>query len=524
MYQSDEPSRKRKLDAKWVAAVALIVVIIFGAVFYITRGAEPRTVEEKVEARLVFDESVTEAESTLINSEVAAQNIDITGQVDVSVSWEIGVDNEDIVLMSYVPTVDKYDISQDSAVYDLQSSTVSSTSDENISDYFEPFVTRIAGVDDSDGLSSTDSAITFIPFEDVSTSVKVISIEGNYFLDEFNGGAVHRVVSFDGEGSSSLAMFQIERMSEKDVFKTNITGVTALTREMQNKLDEVKDPLFFSDKIGDFLADADLTHVSNEVSFKEPCAYSRTLFCSPPEFIETLKASGVDLVELTGNHNNDLGDNFNTETINQYHDLGMGTVGGGLNAEEAAKPFTVSEDGTNLAFLAYNYPDSIGSGAIATETKAGANSFDFEKIEKDIAEAKVSSDSVIVNVQFWECYAYPDGYIEFPKCDKPIGEQEATFKKIVDLGADMVVGSSAHQPQTWEYYKGKPIYYGLGNMYFEQTQWPGTERGLVLSNYYVAGEHVQTKITPTVYGKDFQPRLMNDEEANYLLGRLNEAR
>jgi poly-gamma-glutamate capsule biosynthesis protein CapA/YwtB (metallophosphatase superfamily) len=294
---------------------------------------------------------------------------------------------------------------------------------------------------------------------------------------------------------------------------------------MQRKLTQVGgDPLYFSAKIGAFLSDADLTHVSNEVSFKPNCGYSNTLFCSPPEFIETLKASGVDLVELTGNHNNDLGSKFNTETIELYESLGWATIGGGLNTTDAAEPFIADTKNSKVAFLAYNYPDSPNGGAIAGPESAGANSFDFDRIETEIASAKQTADFVIVNVQYWECYAYPDGYLEYPICDKPIGEQEAVFKKLVDLGANMVVGSSAHQPQTYELYKDAPIYYGLGNLYFDQTSWPGTERGIILTHYFVDGILLQTKLTPTVFDKDLQTRIATADQADYLLRRLQTAR
>lgn len=131
---------------------------------------------------------------------------------------------------------------------------------------------------------------------------------------------------------------------------------------------------------------------------------------------------------------------------------------------------------------------------------------------------------MVVDVQFWECYAYPDSYVEYPICDLPIGEQEAVFKKLVDMGADIVVGTSAHQPQIYEIYNGKPIYYGLGNLYFDQTQWPGTERGIILTHYFYAGKLVQTKLSPTEYDEDLQTALMPTEKAEEFLERLNSAR
>ncbi len=145
----------------------------------------------------------------------------------------------------------------------------------------------------------------------------------------------------------------------------------------------------------------------------------------------------------------------------------------------------VSANAATILLINGNFDAAVGW---TLADGAGANSFDFTRIETDIAAVKKISEYVIVNVQYWECYAYPNGYIEYPVCDKPIGEQEANFKKIVDLGADMVVGTSAHQPQTYELYNGKPIYYGLGNLYFDQTSWPGTERGIILTHYFINGE------------------------------------
>jgi poly-gamma-glutamate synthesis protein (capsule biosynthesis protein) len=370
-----------------------------------------------------------------------------------------------------------------------------------------------------------DTAVAFIPATELTSELKLLALEGAYYLDAYTKGAVFRQASYSGEGAASLADLRLNDLATKDdTLKVNMTGVTALTRVMMNKLRAVKDPKYFSKQIGAFLADADITHVSNEVSFKAGCGYSDTLFCAPPEMIEVLKDSGVDLVELTGNHNNDTGNQYNTESINLYHGLGWKTIGGGLNEVEAAKSYIADQKHSKVAFLAYNYADAVGSGAIAKATTAGANRFDYEKIKADIIAAKQQASFVIVDIQFWECYAYPNGYVEFPQCDTPIPTQKDVFRKVADLGAHMVIGTSAHQPQTYEVYNGVPIYYGLGNLYFEQTQWPGTERGIILTHYFVDGKLVQTKLSPTVYDTELQTHLMSDADAAMLLGRLKTAR
>jgi poly-gamma-glutamate capsule biosynthesis protein CapA/YwtB (metallophosphatase superfamily) len=303
-----------------------------------------------------------------------------------------------------------------------------------------------------------------------------------------------------------------------------MTGVTALTRVMIQKLAAVKDPRYFSTYIAAFLADADITHVSDEVSFKPACTYAVSKFCAPPEMIDVLKDAGVDLVELTGNHNNDFGSQNNTDTIALYRSLGWHTFGGGLNDADAAIPYLADQKHSKIAFLGYNDADGPQSGVIATAAQAGGNHFDAAKAKADIEKARQSSDFVIVDVQFLECYSYPEGFIEYPQCDGPIPNQQATFRQLIDDGADMIIGTQAHQPQTYELYNGKPIYYGLGNLFFDQTRWPGTERGIVLTHYFSGGTLLQTKLSPTIFDQGLQSKLMDDAAAVPFLQRLGAAR
>lgn len=508
--------------------LGILLLIIFGVVGY-NYLFDNETIEEQVASRLIFDNTVSEPEQEIISQKFIDSEIELESDTTVNVNTLLEPSDTGVILGVYVPVTSFGAVRQNINTDEFDSNKIVFLEDtpqivreaiqEQLSIYSSSLIKSLDGI--------TEESIAIIPATKISSNIKLLSLNDSYYLDDFLSGGIYRTVSFSSSGSATISNLDFyDGYSGEEILKVNMTGVTALTREMQKKLSSVKDPTYFSAKIGDFLADADITHVSNEVSFLENCPYSYTAFCSPPEFIETLKASGVDLVELTGNHNNDLGSEANTDTINLYKELGWATIGGGLNSEEAAKPYIADMEGSKIAFLAYNYPDSPNGGAISGADRAGANSFDFsyESIKADIDSAKQNSDFVIVNIQYWECYSYPDGYIEFPICDKPIDGQEETFKKMIDLGADMVIGSSAHQPQTYEIYEGKPIYYGLGNLYFEQTQWPGTERGIILTHYFMNGALLQTKLTPTVYDRDLQTRIMTPEESNYLLTRLHDAR
>jgi Bacterial capsule synthesis protein PGA_cap len=512
----------------------IVFLVLVAALLAIAGASVRKNVQEDPAARVVsklrFDASVNKIEEQIITKAIATQNKTPKNSINIHINTVLESTNNLHTLAVYVPVTGLYSTRQETSIAELANSSVyvpSVTDNKTRSAIVELLGIKADQLKTMSSptidIGSTDIAL--IPIDQLSNKVKLLTFEGSYYLDSFQKGAIFRQVEFSGQGKSELSNLKLnDYLAKGTVLKVNMTGVTALTRLMMKKLNTVKDPLYFSAKIGDFLADADITHVSNEVSFMEGCQYSHTVFCAPLEYIETLKASGVDVVELTGNHNNDSGSRYNTDTINLYHSLGWGTFGGGLNSMEAAIPYYVEKKGSMLTFLGYNYPDSPSGGPIAAESKAGANSFDFEKIKKDIESAKKKSHYVIVDVQFWECYAYPDGYIEFPECDTPIANQKEVFRKITDLGADMVVGTQAHQPQTFEIYNSKPIYYGLGNLYFEQTQWPGTERGIILTHYFSRGELLQTKLSPTVYDSALQTRLMTNVDAVKLLKRLEVAR
>ncbi|MGH7158347.1 MAG: CapA family protein [Candidatus Saccharimonadales bacterium] len=515
--------RKRTL---FVIAALLLAAAIGLAVYATLFKGTPA---ERAANRLQFDPSVTEAEQAAIRQAVAEQAKTYDGTVNVRVETAPAAANVATVVAVFVPVASAYDARQSVTSADLVSLQLFVPADTD--DVTREALAAALGVPAASlqslaaGSEVPNGSIAFVPPSQLSPTVKLLAFEGGYYLDSFTSGALFRQAVFEGGGTAGLNGLSLNTNPSKETtFKVNMTGVTALTRVMIRKLASVPDATYFSQKIGDFLADADLTHVSNEVSFKEGCTYHAALFCSPPGMIDALKDSGVDVVELTGNHNNDVGSQANTQTINLYHSLGWGTFGGGLNAVEAAKPFVAEQKGTKVAFLGYNQADAPGSGALATATGAGANPFSATQAQADISAAKEQGSFVVVDVQYSECFAYPGGYTEMPSCDQPISGQTAAFRRYIDMGADVVIGSSAHQPQTYELYKDKPIYYGLGNMYFDQTQQPGTERGIILTHYFVGGKLLQTKLTPTVYDKNLQTQLMDGDDAQYLLERLQTAR
>ena len=198
---------------------------------------------------------------------------------------------------------------------------------------------------------SGDASI--VPVGELDSSMKLLAVDDAYYLEDFARGALFEYLVVEGESAEDLALFNelitstLAEFPERETTLTMAqTGVTALSRRMNGKLAQVDGGAYFAASIGDFLKRFDLTHTSNESSFTD---YATTAnICSKWGFVDTLTAIGLDIVELTGNHNVDCGATAAIETIDKYEELGIKTVGGGRNAAEAAVPLEIAQKGTNI--------------------------------------------------------------------------------------------------------------------------------------------------------------------------------
>ncbi len=284
------------------------------------------------------------------------------------------------------------------------------------------------------------------------------------------------------------------------------TGVTAMTRAFIPAVEKSGDPLSPVKYTRAVTSGADLATTSNEVSFREPCTWplkDRMLFCSPIRYLKILEESGFDVIELTGNHNNDFGAVHNAESMELLKRVGMKYFGGGKNRNDADKVLYMTVKGTTVAFVGFN---ELGPEyAFASNTKAGASRLSKEIFTRLIKEAVSKADVVIVTVQ-WSNEDNP----------APREIQKRYFHLAADLGATIIVSSSAHRPMGLEFYKGKFISYGLGNFLFDQMQSLNHRRGLIARHHIYGGRHVSTELIPYLIYDYSQPRLLREKEAREL--------
>ena len=241
-----------------------------------------------------------------------------------------------------------------------------------------------------------------------------------------------------------------------------MTGVTGLVRALAYRM-ETKGITYPGEAIAPWLRSGDFTHVSNEVSFTSDCPYPQPLslslfFCSRESYLGLLDDVGVNIVELTGNHNLDWGEAAALNTLDLYQQRGWHTFGGGRNLADAQKPLLIDHNGNRLAFIGCNLVGPVAAWATADHPGA-APCGDQAWMIAQVKQLRSAGYLPIVTFQYSENYT-----------DTASAEEKADYHAMVDAGAVIVDGSQAHTPKEMEFYGGSFIHYGLGNLFFDQME------------------------------------------------------
>lgn len=358
-------------------------------------------------------------------------------------------------------------------------------------------------------------AWAIVPFEELDPRWKVLSVNGQSPVhNDFNATAYSLKMNF----SLKPAVFPL-LSSNRDPNKLTVlamTGVTALVRATADRMDK-NGVLYPGEEIRTVLRAADLTHISNEVSFDPNCPTpdpwtSSLQFCSAPRYIGLLEDIGVDIVELTGNHLLDYGTGPMLTTLDMYDQRGWLHYGGGRNLADARQAIKVINHGNKLAFLGCN---PVGPASDwATDTRPGSASCDYKQMKAEIASLRSEGYLPIMTFQYNEYYqSFPTDY------------EQRDFRSMADAGAIIVSGSQAHVPAAMEFYEGSFIHYGLGNLFFDQmshlldngTIITDTRNVFVDRHIFYDGRYIGTELLTYIIEDYARPRVMtNTERANFL--------
>jgi len=249
----------------------------------------------------------------------------------------------------------------------------------------------------------------------------------------------------------------------------------------------------------------------------EPLPDKEHTFRSKPSAARGLANAGFDVVSLANPHIMDYGEEGFLDTLEFLSWYSVKPVGGGVNLESAKKPVIFTVKGVKVAFLAY-YKGNQYDPAFAKEDKPGPVFPVYGELEKDVAAAKEQSDFVIVSIH----WGIPS---EGNKESVLTSRQKLYAQKLIDSGADVVLGQWLHTLQGIEIYKGKPIVHSLGDFIYG-TYAKKLPIGFILKFVFSSETLLRIEITPlstsNTRTRSYFPVALRDKAAQDAMGTLSK--
>jgi hypothetical protein len=196
-----------------------------------------------------------------------------------------------------------------------------------------------------------------------------------------------------------------------------------------------------------------------------------------PSGAKELSDAGFNIFSFASEHTMEWSEDAMLDTINVITENNMSVIGAGKSIKEARKPAIIDCKGTKIGFLAYC--SVVPRGHEAGEDKAGlapirattfyapvdsqqgmvarihtkANTDDLAAMVEDIRKLRASVDVLVVSMH-WGVHFVPSVIAMY---------QYEVGHAAIDAGADIIIGHHPHLLKGIEVYKGKAIFFSLGN-------------------------------------------------------------
>lgn len=199
-----------------------------------------------------------------------------------------------------------------------------------------------------------------------------------------------------------------------------------------------------------------------------------------PSYVPLAKANNNTVAALANNHLFDYGTDGMKDTLKSLDDAGITHIGAGNNESQARQTASSDINGRNITII--NYMDSNNFKEYSTDVMPQANGSDpgYSAYDSDVAKHQI---------------------------------QDAKAN-----GADAVLGSHPHVTQGIEMYKGKPIFYSLGNFIFDMSN-SATHIAYIVKIDFV-NDTGECTVYPVIIS-GYLPYFMGPDEGTSLLNSLS---
>ena len=270
-------------------------------------------------------------------------------------------------------------------------------------------------------------------------------------------------------------------------------------------------------------------------------AKERPQFKSDERMFLAYTYAGLDACGLANNHSMNYGPEGLLRTIELLDAAGIAHAGGGRDYDEAHQPGVLERKGNRIAFLSYSsvfvppFAATTERGGIAAVSVATAyqpqprvvevpgsppiirtfaDPNDAAAMTEDVRKAKQAGNVVVVSWH-WGLSPATGG------AGQMVGYQEEMAHAAVDAGADLVIGHHPHMLHPIEVYKGKAIFYSLGNFAFDLFY--GRKQTTALARCIIRDGAIQeVGYLPAFIDEEARPMLVDTEKGAGIVGQVQE--
>jgi poly-gamma-glutamate capsule biosynthesis protein CapA/YwtB (metallophosphatase superfamily) len=302
-------------------------------------------------------------------------------------------------------------------------------------------------------------------------------------------------------------MFRQSQDNLQDTVTFLAVGDIMLSRDVARQMVRAKNPLPPFLGVQELLHSTDFNFGNLETPITESSLLPETnafVFNLPQAYAYGLREYNFKILTLANNHAFDQGAGGASFTKSWLTKNDIQSVGTGATLDQAWEGQVVDINNTRIGFIgaAYGSGQPLGSGFLA-------NIRNTEQLRSSLADLEKHSDFIVVAMHAGEEY-----------------EAGATMAQInfaraaIDAGADLVIGAHPHWVQPMEKYKGKYIFYSLGNFIFDQEWSEQTKQGLTLKITLEKSRLKQIELIPVIIENYCCPRLATEMEKNQILNQV----
>ena len=245
-----------------------------------------------------------------------------------------------------------------------------------------------------------------------------------------------------------------------DTLNIIFTGDILLDRGVRRVINHHGVDHLFSDGIDSVFRSAQIVvgNLECPATKIESPVFKQYIFRSEPEWLDTLRQHGITHLNLANNHSIDQGREGLLDTKQNIEEAGMVPIGAGASMQEAAEPVLLASSPRKV-WLVPSLRLALENYSYLTDKPCVSQEPMDSLMQRVFHLRKADSTAVIIVSLHWGG----------EHTSKPVPRQRMEAHQLILAGADALICHHTHTLQTIETFRGKPIYYSIGNFIFDPT-------------------------------------------------------